>query len=273
LNNECLSAFDSIKKELTTPPVLGIYNPSYETELHSDASAIVIAGILLQKQPSKLWASISYYSQATNKAEINYHSFELEMLAIVKSIERFHIYLYGLEFTIITDCHALVYALNKIHLNPRIARWTLKLQNYSFKVKHREGRQMAHVDALSRIVAYIEALSLEKELLYRQMQDPKLKILAEKLSKTNDKEYELFDGLIYRRGTPSPPFVVPEEMVHNVIRCYDDEMAHCGYEKTLYGIAANYWFPSFKKKIKNYIDNCITCLVTNTSSNTRESNL
>jgi len=85
------------------------------------------------------------------------------MLTIVKSVERFHIYLYGLDFTVITDCHALVYELNKVNINPRIARWTLKLQNYRFKIIHREGRRMAHMDALSRIMAF-EAMPLEKEL-------------------------------------------------------------------------------------------------------------
>jgi len=47
------------------------------------------------------------------------------MLAIVRA-ERFHIYLHGIEFTIITDCNALVYAINKANLHPRITRWTLK---------------------------------------------------------------------------------------------------------------------------------------------------
>ncbi|EFN74626.1 hypothetical protein EAG_06729, partial [Camponotus floridanus] len=60
------------------------------------------------------------------------------------------IYLYDLDFTIVTNCHTLVHALNKASLNPRIARWTLKLQNYYFSTVHRDGRRMAHVDALSR---------------------------------------------------------------------------------------------------------------------------
>lgn len=93
------------------------------------------------------------------------------MLAVVKSIERFHIYLYGIQFTVITDCHALVYAINKAHLNPRIARWTLRLQSYSFSVSHRPGTKMAHVDALSRIVASISLLPLERELEFRQLKD------------------------------------------------------------------------------------------------------
>jgi len=34
---------------------------------------------------------------------------------------------------------------------------------------------MAHMDALSRIVAFAEAMPLEKELQYKQLQDPKFK--------------------------------------------------------------------------------------------------
>lgn len=90
--------------------------------MHTDASSIAFAAILLRKQESGLWAPISYYSQTTNKAEAQYHNYELEMLAVVKSVERFHIYLYGLQFSVVTNCHALVYAVNKAHLNPRIAR-------------------------------------------------------------------------------------------------------------------------------------------------------
>lgn len=41
------------------------------------------------------------------------------MLAIVRPVERFHIYLYGMDFTIVTDGHALVFAVNKANINPR----------------------------------------------------------------------------------------------------------------------------------------------------------
>lgn len=272
-DDACIAAFEALKKELISFPVLRLYNPKLDTELHTDASRLAIAGILLQKQTNGLWAPVSYFSQTTNKAEANYHSFELEMLAIVRSIERFHIYLYGLNFSVVTDCHALVYALNKVNLNQRIARWTLKLQDYSFKVKHRGGQQMAHVDALSRIVAHIEAMPLEKELQFRQLQDTKIKTIAEGLSCNEHEKFELFDGLVYRKDTKTPRFVVPEQMVHSVIRYYHDDMAHCGYEKTTQGIQAHYWFPAFRKKIKKYLDNCLICLMNNTSANSREGNM
>jgi len=123
------------------------------------------------------------------------------MLAIVKTIERFHIYLYGLDFTVVTDCNAVVQAINKACLNPRIARWILRLQDYKFKVSHRDGRRMMHVDALSRLVCYTDSIPLEKELQYRQLQDPTLKIIAENLGKKENNKFELIDGLVFRKGS------------------------------------------------------------------------
>jgi len=67
----------------------------------------------LQKLPTGLWSAVVYYSQAINQADAKYLIFKLEMLAVVKVIERFYIYLYGLYFTVITDCHVLMYAIKK----------------------------------------------------------------------------------------------------------------------------------------------------------------
>lgn len=182
-------------------------------------------------------APVSFFSQATNKAETNYHSFELEMLAILRSIKRFHIYLYGIPFTVVTDCNSLVFALNKINLNQRIARWTLELQDYTFKVKHRDGKQMSHVDALSRIVCHIESMPLQKELQLRQLQHSKIKLIVERLTQNEDRKFELFNGLVYKKNSSSPQFVVPEQMVHNIIKYYHDDMAHCSYDKTTWNFA------------------------------------
>lgn len=140
------------------------------------------------------WAPIAYFNQATNDAESRYHNFELEMLAVVKAIEIFHIYLYGLLFTVVTDCHALVYAVNKAHLNPRISRWTLRLQSYTFSVSHRPGVKMAHVDALSRVVALVDSLPLQRELEFRQLNDPIIKSIATDLEENNHEKFELLNG-------------------------------------------------------------------------------
>lgn len=74
-------------------------------------------------------------------------------------------------------------------------------------------------------------MPLEKELQYRQLQDTKLKNIAKGLTHDEHEKFELFDSLFYRKSTKTPRFVVPESMVHNVVRYYHDDMAHCGYKK------------------------------------------
>lgn len=107
---------------------------------------------------------------------------------------------------------------------------------------------MMHVDALSRVVNYIEAMPLEKQLQYRQLQDPELKELSLSLELKENRELGLIDGLVFRRGTEKSKFVVPKAMITNIIRYHHDNMAHCGLEKTIKGISTNYWFPGFLKR-------------------------
>lgn len=120
-NDKCSEAFAYFKIAFSSYPVLRLYQVTKETKLHTDASSVALGAILLQ-QANNVFAPVAYYSQTTNDAESHYHSFELEMLAVVKAIERFHIYLYGIKFKILTDCNVLAYALKKASINPRVNR-------------------------------------------------------------------------------------------------------------------------------------------------------
>jgi hypothetical protein len=95
-------AFNEIKQALVKEPVLHIFNPELDIELYTDASKVGIGAILMQnKHP------ISYYSRRLNEHESNYTSSELECLAVVDSVEKFHVYLHGTHFTVISDHSAL----------------------------------------------------------------------------------------------------------------------------------------------------------------------
>jgi hypothetical protein len=77
------------------------------------ASMHGIGGILLQYQKDGTLRPICYYNRQTNTAEQHYHSYELEMLAVVESMLRFHIYLLGNHFTVVTDYNALRSTMTK----------------------------------------------------------------------------------------------------------------------------------------------------------------
>jgi hypothetical protein len=147
--------FKYLTSVLTKTPVLAIYSPTAETELHCDASSSGFGAILLQKQPDNKFKPVFYFSQRTSPVESKYHSFELECLAVVYAIKRFHVYLYGISFKVMTDCDSFRLTLNKQDVNTRISRWALFLQNYDFCVFHRPNKNMQHVDAFSRCHAIL----------------------------------------------------------------------------------------------------------------------
>lgn len=71
-DEECENAFNQLKKELTSSPVLRLYDPSAVTELHTDASSLGLGAILLQRQKNDKWGPVAYFSQTTNQAETRF---------------------------------------------------------------------------------------------------------------------------------------------------------------------------------------------------------
>lgn len=59
-NKDCLNTFNSLKEALTFFSILHLYNPGAETELHTDASSVALAVILLQKQKPVNGRQFSY---------------------------------------------------------------------------------------------------------------------------------------------------------------------------------------------------------------------
>jgi len=234
-----------------------------ETELHTDASALGFGAVLLQRKSDKKLHPIFYFSKRTTETESKLHSFELETLAIIYALKRFRIYLCGIKFKIITDCNALKLTLEKRQVNSRIERWAIELLAYDYTTEHRPGVRMKHVDAFSRIqnVGIVEANSLEANLVLSQSKDIRIKELQVRLQSSEDSLYELRNGIVYRKAGDKLLFYVPTAMEYQIIHKYHDEFGHVGAEKTCQLISQNYFIPQLNKKVKEYVINCLTCIV------------
>lgn len=147
-----LEAFVALKNILTSEPVLRIYNPDAITELHTDASQDGYGAALLQKLPNtdNQFHAVHFMSYKTSDIERRYHSYELEVLAITKALQKFRVYLLSIKFKIVTDCAAFTKTVHKKYLAPKIARWALAMEEYEFEIEHWSGERMKHVDSLSR---------------------------------------------------------------------------------------------------------------------------
>ncbi|UYV78615.1 K02A2.6-like [Cordylochernes scorpioides] len=92
-------AFQTLKTELLSPPILGHFNPNAPTHIHTDASNISIGATLVQDIGGEEKV-ISYLSRTLSKAEQNYSTTEKECLAVVWSMSKLWPYLYGRHFKI-----------------------------------------------------------------------------------------------------------------------------------------------------------------------------
>lgn len=95
---------------------------------------------------------ISYASKSLSDTEKRYCQTEKEALALVWAVERFHFYLFGRTFELITD-HKALEVIFSTTSKPcaRIERWVLRLQSYLFKVIYKPGKNNI-ADPLSRLV-------------------------------------------------------------------------------------------------------------------------
>ncbi|XP_078787638.1 retrovirus-related Pol polyprotein from transposon 297 [Oryzias latipes] len=148
--SECQHAFETLIDRLTTAPVLGFANPKKTYVLHTDASTIGLGAALYQEQNGQLRV-IAYASRGLSASESRYPAHKLEFLALKWSVtEKFHDYLYGSSFMVITDNNPLTYILTSARLDAASHRWLAALSTYDFKLQYRAGHRNKDADFLSR---------------------------------------------------------------------------------------------------------------------------
>lgn len=146
----CQDAFEQIIEKLTSAPVLGFADPKLPYIVHTDASTTGLGAALYQEQDGQTRV-IAYASRGLSQCEAPYPAHKLEFLALKWAItEKFHDYLYGNAFTVITDNNPLRYVLTKAKLDATSYRWLADLSTFTFDIKYRAGKQNQDADGLSR---------------------------------------------------------------------------------------------------------------------------
>ncbi|KAL2317377.1 hypothetical protein Fmac_031253 [Flemingia macrophylla] len=93
-NDDCLTAFDMLKKKLVVAPIITAPNWKLDFELMCDAIDYAIGAALGQRK-DKIFHVIHYASKVLNETQMNYATTEKELLAIVYALEKFRFYLIG----------------------------------------------------------------------------------------------------------------------------------------------------------------------------------
>lgn len=251
---EALQSFEALKLALTTEPVLANANFEKTFFLQCDASDRGVGGVLFQTDENCGEHPIMYFSKKLNPAQRNYTVSRKECLAVVLSLEKFRPFVEGYEFVVITDHSSLQWLMTTKDLSGRLARWSLKLQRYTFTIQHRKGSLNIVPDALSR--CFVEELEVEEDfnpeinLNHPSFKNEEYKALIEFVSENGESLPDIItsENYVYKRTNFRTGNVdddlktwklwVPSDLRVNLVSSAHDPKtkSHGGISKTLYPI-------------------------------------
>ena len=116
------------------------------------------------------WKPVSFASRFLTDFEAKYSINELELLAVVWTVEHFRNYVYGIKLQVISDHKALSSVLRPNRGNKtfpsRLTRWVDRLLPFNFEVIHAPGRVLGFADYLSRHPSELKVATIQAEKLW-----------------------------------------------------------------------------------------------------------
>uniref|UniRef100_H3H3R4 RNA-directed DNA polymerase n=1 Tax=Phytophthora ramorum TaxID=164328 RepID=H3H3R4_PHYRM len=156
-NADCEAAFRQLKRALVKPPILIYPNSKRRFKLFVDSSRYAVGACLMQEANGRDRV-VAYASKLLTGSQKNWINktdgiSEIECWGVVWATRKFRCYLDKREFDLYTDHQALTWVFNPGNrtTNAKLARWAMELSNLQFKVQHKPGTMMGHVDGLSRL--------------------------------------------------------------------------------------------------------------------------
>ena len=286
---DCQKAFDTLKKALTEAPILAYPDFTQSFQLATDASNDAKGMVLGQKQNGRE-VVIAYAGRKLNPAERNYSVTEREALAVVEGVKQFQHYVYGRQFTVLTDHSAVRWLMNIKEPTGRLARWALLLQQHDFTIQHRSGPTNGNADALSRrpyesVVAALDQPGVQVDRVRdAQRRDHTLADIISYLEKESlpnnsaaakavlhsiDNYYLDPDGLLCHIWVPGgrrvpgirSQLVIPTSLRQEIlIGGHDDPLAgHLGVNKTYEKLRERYYWPKMFADVQFWCLSCTHC--------------
>ena len=176
---ECSEACKTVKQVLASSSVLVHYQPGKPVTLAVDASPYGLGAVISHGMDDGSERPIEYASRTLTAAERNYSQIEKEAQAIIFGIQKFHMYLHGRRFTLLTDNKplSLISGPKKgipVLAASRLQRWAIQLSAYQYDIKYRSTTKNGNADTLSRFplpetkddssnVLFVEANEVNKE--------------------------------------------------------------------------------------------------------------
>ncbi|GFY13655.1 transposon Tf2-11 polyprotein [Trichonephila clavipes] len=153
--------------------------------------------------------------------------------------------------------------MSKKQLTPEIARWALFLEDFNYEIIHRPGKQMGHVDCLSRYpVMTITYDEITTKLANCQRNDEYINSLKTLLENKQINDFVVKNDVLYKIENDNDVLVVPQQMQTEIDKNIHSK-GHLGINKTESMVKQSFYFPNVRKCVENVINNCIECILVN----------
>jgi len=190
--------FNALKEKLTNALILALSNFFKSFEIECDASNVGIGTILLQEGHT-----IAYFSEKLKDAIFNYSTYDKELYALVRALQTWQHYFLPKEFVIHSDHESLKHLKSQGKLNKRHARWVQFLEQFPYKIKHKQGKANVVADGISRRYTLISMLETKmmfefdhiKDLYY---QDHDFSTLFELCEKGSHQGFFRHEGYLFK---------------------------------------------------------------------------
>lgn len=292
---DCEQAFNKVKNILSENTLLVLYDPDKPLVLTTDSSCYGV-GATLAHVVDGVETPIAFASTTLSPAEKQYCQLDRESLGIIFGVKRFHKYLAGRKFTLVTDHLPLQSIFNPRKGIPQVAsarlqRWALILSSYLYEIKYKKGSLIANADALSRLPvmgstedAYCLSVngSFEEQVLTfhrvaeQTVQDPVLSVLKDWVLKgcPNSSDvrskipnfFKLSSKLSVDRDCLlfGSRVIIPSKLRDEVLEILHKN--HVGIVRTKMLARSYVWWPGMDQDIERKITCCETCQLTSSDS-------
>ena len=291
-SQECEKSFQKLKDQLSSDQVLVHYDSTLPVRLACDASQYGVGAVISHLMPDGTERPIAYGSRTLTKAEKNYAQIDKEAAAIIFGIKKFHPYIYGRKFTLITDHKPLTTIFSPKSSLPalaaaRLQRWAIILSAYQYEVEFRATDKHANADCLSRLPLQIttEEDAITKDAsLFNLQQIERLPVKADKIAQLTANDSVLSKVITFvQQGWPTQvqdefkPYhirrneltveancllwgrkvIIPEKLQDKVLE--ELHTAHPGVVRMKSIARIHVWWPGIDKKIEEVVKSCLPC--------------
>ncbi|WOH15435.1 hypothetical protein DCAR_0934976 [Daucus carota subsp. sativus] len=263
---EATKAFEQLKTAMISTPVLALPDYTIPFILETDASALGVGALLMQRG-----RPIAFMSKGLSSKHQGLSTYEKELLSIVLATQKWYAYLQGHHFVIKTDHQCLKYLLEQRLSTLLQQKWLAKLLGLDYEIVYKKGTENRVADALSRLpgevnTGEISAISQLKpgwtqEVLDSYCGDKSTQEITKGVvtGETAYAQYEYTQGLLRVNGRiyVGNAGTLKKDLIKEL---HDEPIGgHSGQEATIKKLSQFFFWPKMKDEVIEYIKSCDLC--------------